>query len=162
MLTSELYTMNNLNFPLLFGEQNGSVCPQVSLSSNFFFSVSLLCVTWFWVLCLFQSRYTHFTGVRKFHDSLTLNDFFFQSHHKLSWRLANVTLQGPPALSCFRHLHFTNELGFSDTACDSCCENLLLMQKKKKKKKKSKPRILYKSFSSLLFSAVSSTNIQTL
>ena len=34
-------------------------------------------VTWFWVLYLFQSRYVHFTWVRKFHDSLTLNDFFF-------------------------------------------------------------------------------------
>ena len=77
VLTSELYTTYNLNFPPLFSEQNGSVCPQVSLSSNFFFSVSLLCVTWFWVLCLFQSRYVHFTRVRKFHASLTLDDFFF-------------------------------------------------------------------------------------
>ena len=44
------------------------------------FSVSLLCVSWFWVLCLFQSRYVHFTRVRKFHDSLTLNDFFSLNH----------------------------------------------------------------------------------
>ena len=55
-------------------------------------------------------------------------NFFFQSHHKFSWRLSYVTLLGHLALSCFRHLHFTSELGFSDTACDSCCENLLHMQ----------------------------------
>ena len=56
-------------------------------------------------------------------------NFFFQSHHIFSWRLSYVTLLGHLALSCFRHLHFTSELGFSDTACDSCCENLFLMQK---------------------------------
>ena len=94
-----------------------------------------------------------------FHDSLTPDDFFFFSITLQTSveRLSYVTLQDPPTLSCFLHLHSTSELGFSDTACDSCCENLLHMQKKK-----SKPRILRKNFLSLLFSEVSSTDIETL
>ena len=49
---------------------------------------------------------------------------FFQSHHKLSWRLSYVTLQGPSCPLLFSSF----ELRFSDTACDSCCEKLLHMQ----------------------------------
>ena len=46
------------------------------------------------------------------------------------------------------------ESGFSDTACNSCCENVFHMQINQK------PRILCENFSSLLFSAVSSTVFQ--
>ena len=124
VLMSGLYTMYNLNFPPLFSEQNGSVCPQVSLSSNFFFSVSLLCVTWFWVLCLFQSRYVHFTRVRKLHDSLTLNK---KKNSITSQTFVTAVLCASWRSSC--PLLFSSfELGFSDTTCDSCCENLLHVQ----------------------------------
>ena len=42
VLTSELFTMYDLNLPPLFSEQNGNFSPKVSFFSNFF-SISLLC-----------------------------------------------------------------------------------------------------------------------
>ena len=45
-----------------------------------------------------------------------------------------MTLQGPPAVSCMLHLRSASELGFSDTACDSCCETLLHMQRKQNRR----------------------------
>ena len=96
-----------------------------SLTSFFQF---LSFVTWFWVLCLFQSRYVHFTWVRKFHDSLTLNDFFF--NHITNFRdgcpmwLFKILLPSLVFVICTSPVSWDSLI----TACDSCCENLLLMQ----------------------------------
>ena len=75
------------------------------------------------MLCLFQSRYVHLTRVRKFHDSLTLDDFFSIT----SQTFIKAVLCDSSRSSC--PLLFSSfALGFLDTACENCCENLLHMQ----------------------------------
>ena len=92
------------------------------------FSVSLLCN---WVLCVLSLP----KQIRKFHTGqkvwwfLDLGWFFAFNHITHVSKGGPMWLQGPPTLSCLLHLHSTSELGFSDTACDSCCENLLHVQR---------------------------------
>ena len=80
------------------------------------------------MLCPFQSRYVHFTRVRKCHDSLTLNDFFF--NHITNFRdgcsmwFFKVLLPSLVFVICTSPVSWDSLI----TACDSCCENLLLMQ----------------------------------
>ena len=113
-------------------------------------------VTGFWVLYLFQSRYARFTRVRKFHNSLTLGDFFsITSQTFVKAVLCDSSRSSCPLLFSSFALHqWVGLLWY--------CLRQLAVKTCFTCKKKSKPRILRKSFSSLLFSTVSSTDIQTL
>ena len=155
VLTSELYTTYNLNFSPLFSEQNGSVCPQMSLFSNFFFSFSALCNLVLSALSLPKQ-------IRTFHTSQKVSWFF-----DLEWFFFSITSQIFVTAVLCDSLRSSCPLLFSSFALHQwvgilwyCLRQLLW--KLVSHAKKSKPRILRKSFSSLLFSAVSSTDIQTL
>ena len=107
------------------------------------FSVSLLCNLVLSALSL-QSRYVHFTRVRKFHDSLTLNYFFSITSQTFVTAVLYDSLRSScPLLFLSFALHqWVGILWY-------CLRQLLW--KLASHAKKSKPRILRKSFSSLLF-----------
>ena len=124
----------------------------VFLTSFFQF---LCFVTWFWVLFLFHNRYVNFTRVRNFRDSFTLNDFFpITSETFVKADLRDSLRSSCPLL--FSSLALRQWVGL----VWYCLRQLLW--KLASHAKKSKPRILCKSFLSVLFSAVSRTDIQTL
>ena len=84
------------------------------------FSVSLLCN-------LVLSAFSLPKQILMFHTSQKVSwffdpewFFFFKSHHKLSWRLSYVTLLGPPALSCFRHLSWDSRILPATAAVKTC------------------------------------------
>ena len=94
-------------------------------------------VTCVWMFCLFQSRYVDFTQVSKFHDSFILDDFFFQSHHRL---LSKLSLCDSSRPYCPAHRQWVGFLWHRLRQ---------LLWKRDSHANKSKPRILRKSISPL-------------